>query len=102
MMVREIFITGSKFGEIHLHDLTLASQTVPDSKIEILEVVHLNLHNVDFDQSVMNSLQANGCPYEIYVSFHVNHIQLDVQGTTSQIQKTRISMPDVPPEPHVR
>jgi hypothetical protein len=55
------FLAGDKFGEIHLHNLTLAFSSVANPKVEIAQVVHLDLHNVSFDASVVNSLQTNGC-----------------------------------------
>jgi hypothetical protein len=67
LTVPHTFLAGSKFGEIHLHNLTLAFTHVADPKVELSEIVHLDLHNVSWDPTVVSSLQANGCRDTPYI-----------------------------------
>jgi hypothetical protein len=101
--VPHTFLAGSKFGEIHLHNLTLAFTHVADPKVELSEIVHLDLHNVTWDSSVVNSLQANGCRDTPYIqsdpiSFaHIHehcvpdHLFLD-EGTFHRIEYSQNTM----------
>jgi hypothetical protein len=68
LTVPPTFFSGPKFGRIHLANLTLCFSSIANPAIEINETAHLDLHNITFDQTVIRSLQLNGCLDTPYIS----------------------------------
>jgi hypothetical protein len=61
LIVPVAFLYGNKFGETRLANLTLKFDHIQNPPIPLSDVIHLELHNVSIDTSVLQSLAPHGC-----------------------------------------